>query len=61
ESIVRLLLDGSTDMEIRSQEGLMLLHCSIQNGYNIVISLLINRGADKTARTVSGQLILHFA
>lgn len=57
----RLLAKGVTDIEQTNGAGLTPLQAAACNGFDDVVDLLLEHGADMLATTYKGMTLLHFA
>ena len=58
---VRLIMNGSFDIKVRSADGLTSLHCAAMYGYEDIAELLLSRGAEIDAKSNHGWTALHNA
>lgn len=58
---VRILLNGGADAGARQQGGYTALHAAAQRGDAAMVSLLLERGADRTAAADDGRTAADFA
>ncbi|KAJ1466815.1 ankyrin repeat-containing domain protein, partial [Baffinella frigidus] len=60
-TVKRLLAKGVTDIEQTNGAGLTPLQAAACNGFDDVVDLLLEHGADMLATTYKGMTLLHFA
>ena len=58
---VRKLLKETTDVDVRSEEGLTVLQVAVQQGYESIAKLLLERKANTEAHDEDGETPLHKA